>query len=488
MKGIAAQLTGFAQGCLSRVKSEASGDRKQKKGKSDATSARPWWLQRAEEVLGPLPVEFVDGDARSILLLSAPQQPVARLRTRGRERKERIFDHYDKDNDGMLNFDELAQLAADVHTEFHPTAPRIDGHALEEKVAEILLQIEVHQDHCVGRWFGTVEFDEFESWLDAQEMKYLQKHPRPAAPARPSYLRFDGLRSRMNLSRWRRLAKPFLPSLVSGAGNADAAPARKLPRSRSHDDLLGARDEERDAPPGAKVLVRSRSEDHLGREAGRIEDKETGHMLSEYWPRLPSMSPRASRNADLARPASRSEARSRLSPCTKSQSRALADQLQSSVQCLAVPLLECKRGDVPNGSSSTSVAVDGGREAASPAPAARSMDEREGGGTVLVESSSLPKTPGQECPSRGRASVAKASVGLAGALYLVLGNIYVSSSKWDTAACYPLRANHIDLSPLPTPCLGALGLGGRPGVLRRHGLRHREGRWTLRCPRAPASC
>jgi hypothetical protein len=64
-------------------------------------------------------------------------------------------------------------------------------------VEEMLRQIEVHQDQCVGRWNGTVEFEEFEPWLQEQEMKFLQQQPRPAVPLEGSpCLRFDELRSR----------------------------------------------------------------------------------------------------------------------------------------------------------------------------------------------------------------------------------------------------------------------------------------------------
>ena len=303
-------------------------------GKEECEKGRLWWLERAEQVLGPLPVEFVDGGERSILL-SAPTPRESS--TRARVRKEKIFACYDADNDGMLSFGELMHLAADVHAEFYPTATPLDEDALELEVMEILRQIEVHQDHCVGRWNGTVEFEEFLPWLAEQETKYLQTQPRPAVPSRASCLRFDALRSRMNLSRWRRIAKPLLPRLKS---DAHAAAAGRLPRSRSHDDLLATSHEVQETSNGPNVLVRSRSEDDLlARESGRREtgkDEESEDVLKKFCHRLSSVSPRAGRNGEVARPGpgsrlwggehGRSEARNRLSACT----RALTDQQPSS--------------------------------------------------------------------------------------------------------------------------------------------------------------
>ena len=223
-----------------------------------------WWLERAEQVLGPLPVTFIDAPT------SSRKMPHNKMphNIRGRERKEKIFDYYDKDRDGVLCFDELMLLAADVHAEFNPDNPPLSQSACKEMVEDLRRQIEVHQDQCVGRWNGTVEFEEFEPWLQEQEMKFLQQQPRPAVPLDGSpCLRFDELRSRMNLSRWRRLTKPLLPSqnLSISIPPTDGC---VLQRSRSHDHLLFAAQHK---PAGtynagsanSGCMVRSRSEDDV---------------------------------------------------------------------------------------------------------------------------------------------------------------------------------------------------------------------------------
>lgn len=311
----------------------------------DEGKSRLWWLKQAEQVFGPLPVELIDNDARSILLSAPASRELGQSSTRARARKEKIFAYYDADNDGMLSFEELMHLAADIHAEFHPTACSLDQHALEQEVAEILRQIEVRQDHCVGRWNGTVEFDEFEPWLAEQEVTYLQRQPRPVAAGRASCLRFDALRSRMNLSRWRRIVKPFLPS-PKAVANATAA--TKLQRSRSHDDLLLSGNETLESSQLRGVLVRSRSEDDLlTKESGRRgglsatgEDKDSEDMQQRCCHLSACASPRA-RNADphhrvgarlcTIEQHSRSEARSRSSSCK----RAVTDQHQAS-RCAAV--------------------------------------------------------------------------------------------------------------------------------------------------------
>lgn len=223
-----------------------------------------WWLQRAEQVLGPLPVEFIDHKP-------ATHRRMA-VNTRGRERR-RIFKHYDRNGDGVLDFHEMMILAADLHVEFHPShasgQEAFDREELEEMVEEILEQIEVHQDHCVGRWNGTVEYQEFEPWMRDQEMKYLQIQPRPIAPRNESILRFNALRSRMNLCRWRRLTKVLVPALPKQCKARPVASPR-LTHSRSHDALKQLVAGHRKEHAFERAMVRSHS----------LDDVSTEHLLS----------------------------------------------------------------------------------------------------------------------------------------------------------------------------------------------------------------
>ena len=164
-------------------------------------------------------------------------------------------------------------LAADLHVEFHPShasgQEAFDREELEEMVEEILEQIEVHQDHCVGRWNGTVEYQEFEPWMRDQEMKYLQIQPRPIAPRNESILRFNALRSRMNLCRWRRLTKVLVPALPKQCKARPVASPR-LTHSRSHDALKQLVAGHRKEHSIERAMVRSHS----------LDDVSTEHLLS----------------------------------------------------------------------------------------------------------------------------------------------------------------------------------------------------------------
>jgi len=293
------------------------------------------WLEKAEQVLLPLPYDRDMPHAGR-----AAQQP--RTKTRGRQRKERIFEYYDGDNDGVLSFDELAVLAGDIHLEFHPDAPALHPAELEAQVQEILQQIDIHQDHCVGRWNGTVEFDQFEPWLQDQELRYLQLQPRPrrvqtaaASPASPC-LRLDALRSRMNLSRWRRITLAVAPILAAQHDVSTSFPYRfasSLPRSRSHDNLQGAAADVDarafDERARTQTMVRSVSCDALlaeRRGAGEPQDTphdpaatatcrvhsqrstshSSSHMASSHMARIISVSPRLRQlPRDSAKPVSK---------------------------------------------------------------------------------------------------------------------------------------------------------------------------------------
>lgn len=243
-------------------------------------TSRSWfdrsWLEKAEQVLLPLPASAMVRD------LTAHCQ--RRDQTRGGARREKIFEHYDKDNDGVLSFCELKCLAADLRQEFHPEARALSEEELNKKVEEILLQIEVHQDGCVGRWNGTVEVEQFQSWLQDQELKYLQCQPRPrhcntlTKTHGSQHLRFDALRTRMNFSRWRRMTMGLMPALSTGQVGATSMSRRgTLVRSRSHDNLLHS-----SAPgqKGSRSLVKSVSCEDI------VSSRETHTSLapgSEPW-------------------------------------------------------------------------------------------------------------------------------------------------------------------------------------------------------------
>ena len=299
------------------------------------------WLEKAEQVLLSLPYD------REMRPADRAQQ-TQRTKTRGRQRREKIFGYYDRDNDGVLSFAELIVLARDIHLEFQPDAPPLDLAELEAQVEEILQQIDIHQDHCVGRWNGTVEFDQFEPWLHDQELRYLQLQPRPrrsqtaAASQASPCLGLDALRSRMNLSRWRRITRAVAPTLAVRHESSAISPHRSaslLPRSRSHHNLEVAaapvvkRDDGGLTQSSVSKLVRSVSLDNLltewrgasGPQDGthskaqlrHVHRQRNGSHSSSHVERMMSVSPRSPRLRYLQRDAAKALTRDAAKPVTQ---------------------------------------------------------------------------------------------------------------------------------------------------------------------------
>eukprot|EP00960_Hanusia_phi_P071763 767625-Hanusia_phi.AAC.4 len=138
-----------------------------------------------------------------------------------------VFNKYDKDGSGYLEFDEVMILATDLYAKFNPDAPPVTGEQ-REIVAKKLME-RIDQKH--GNDDGRLSFDEFVPWYATAAEKYWKMNhatPQEKAPepkVEPKVMTPEVPKERVKLGA-ATPALPVPPPVVSSPSPSSSSAAR----------------------------------------------------------------------------------------------------------------------------------------------------------------------------------------------------------------------------------------------------------------------